>query len=65
MINWIKNKIYNWRFDHGYFRIDELTTGGRCGLCGKWIPDTIFPTIWPWGICEQCVKDYGEDKSDL
>ena len=64
MLNWIKNKIFNWRHDHGYYRIDELVIGGHCGLCGNWMANDIFPEIWPWGICKECVEKYGKDESN-
>lgn len=40
-----------------YYRIDELSIGGHCGLCGAWIPDEIFPDYWRWGICDKCIKE--------
>jgi len=38
--------------DMGYYDISELQVGGHCGLCGKWIPNEIYPKYWAWGVCE-------------
>ena len=45
---WIKSKLEYW----GYYQIKDLQIGGHCGLCGKWIPDEIFPSYWAIGICK-------------
>jgi hypothetical protein len=57
MKKWIKNKIFNWRIDHGYYKINELVVGGNCGICGKRITNEIFPIDWSWGICENHKHD--------
>ena len=36
------------------FDIEDLQIGARCGVCGKWIPDTIAPIYWAWDICNKC-----------
>jgi hypothetical protein len=57
MINWIKNIIDNWRFNHRYFKLNEIQAGGHCGVCGKWIPDVVVPKDWPWDMCEDHISD--------
>lgn len=47
--NWIKDLL-------DLYDIDDLTAGGRCGCCGKWIPYEIFEKGWPWGLCQECIK---------
>ena len=42
------------------YDIEDLKIGGHCGLCGKWIPDQIFPEAWSWGICNECEAKGGD-----
>lgn len=53
----IRNLFRNWMRDMGYYAIDELQVGGHCGLCGKWIPDKIFPKYWAWGMCKEHLTE--------
>lgn len=39
----------------GYYRIDDLQSGGHCGLCGKAI-NGVFEKDWPVGICDDCAN---------
>ena len=39
---------------------DDFVAGGNCGLCGKWIPNEVFPADWPWGICDDHKVNDGE-----
>lgn len=44
MITWLLEKL-------GYYRIENLTPVGMCGLCGKKITE-ILPRDWSYGVCE-------------
>jgi len=58
MRRWIK-RLFN------LYNLEDLTIGGHCGLCGKWIPDQIFPKEWSWGICNECVNKHVIDQKIL
>ncbi len=45
MITWLLEKF-------GYYRLEDLTPVGICGLCGKKIID-VLPIEWPYGICDK------------
>jgi len=53
IIKWLVNYL---REHYGIYPINELQTGGHCGLCGKPISDEIFPKDWAWGICRKCKE---------
>jgi hypothetical protein len=52
------NKILN-RF--GYYKMDQLDTGGWCGCCGKRMEKEVFPKHWEKhilsraSICDECM----------
>jgi len=56
MIYKIKRLINFLFHSENFYKINELIIGGRCGLCGKSIPNEIFPKDWWWGICDDCKK---------
>lgn len=58
-MKWIREKLEYWI--EGII-INRITIGGNCGLCGKWIPDELFPRYWRWGSCKDCTKEYGDEK---
>lgn len=37
------------------YDIGDLTVGGHCGCCGKWIPNKIFLKEYAWGLCRKCA----------
>jgi hypothetical protein len=37
--------------------LEELTIGGHCGCCGKWVPDHIVETDWPVTLCDGCISE--------
>ena len=32
--DWISRHLDGFLFSHGYYRLEDLTTRGNCGLCG-------------------------------
>ena len=38
------------------YDIDDLTVGGHCGCCGKWVTYCIVPKDWAISICERCAN---------
>lgn len=53
-MNWLKE----WCKRHWYlYEMDELTVGGHCGLCGKWVDKAIVMKGWEWTMCEECEKE--------
>jgi len=46
----------------GLYDIEDLTVGGNCGCCGKWIPNEIFEKNNNWGLCDECANT-NEDKA--
>lgn len=42
----------------GYHKINDLDTGGWCGICGKWMEKEIFTKdedkFWRVSICDEC-----------
>jgi len=55
MKNWLRNFI---KRKFNLYDIEDLTIGGHCGCCGKWIPDEIFGKSWEegWGLCDNCCQ---------
>jgi hypothetical protein len=53
-MNIIKAKIKEWLI---YFICDSIQIGGHCGICGKWIPNKLYPRFWAIGICDECLKE--------
>lgn len=37
--------------------LEELTVGGHCGCCGKWIAEHIVEVAWPWSVCDDCISE--------
>lgn len=36
--------------------LTELTIGGHCGCCGKWVPDHIVEAGWCVTLCDDCIS---------
>ena len=34
----------------------HVSIGGRCGLCGTWVPDILVPTYWRVTVCQKCQE---------
>lgn len=47
-MRWLREKIIK-------CVIDNIQIGGHCGLCGKWMPNQLFPKTWAWGVCDKCA----------
>lgn len=47
------------------YDIEDLTIGGHCGLCGKWIADEIFDKGWSWGMCKECQEETVEEDAKM
>jgi hypothetical protein len=43
--------LKSWLVD---FICKNITVGGWCGLCGRWIGQGLFPSAWPYGVCDLC-----------
>ncbi len=53
----LKTAIRNWLKDIlVLYDIEDLTTGGHCGVCGAWINNDILPKDWPWSVCQKCIN---------
>jgi len=47
--NWVKKRLY-------LYDISDLTIGGNCGCCGKWVDKIIVEKGYEWTICEECAN---------
>jgi hypothetical protein len=55
----LKSWFVEWIID---IIVTNVVVGGRCGLCGKYIPDELFPAYWPWGACKDpCMRRKSTD----
>ena len=36
--------------------LEELEVGGHCGCCGVWVEHCIVEAIWPYTVCEKCIR---------
>ena len=51
LIRWLKRK-------YKLYDYNELTVGGHCGCCGKWVDKAIVEKGWEWTLCESdCCKE--------
>lgn len=55
---WKANWLRNFLSDRGYYRIEDLQMGGRCGACGAWCSKEIVEKIWPYTVCDKCAGIY-------
>lgn len=50
----VKQKVEIFLYNRGYHKIKDLQGWGHCGLCGKYIPNTVMRKSWAWDICDEC-----------
>jgi len=51
----LRLKVWAKRHWHLY-ELSELTVGGHCGCCGKWVDKAIVEKDWEWTLCDECAK---------
>ena len=47
----------------GLYDIEDLTVGGHCGCCGRWLPNEIVDKFFKWSLCDHGCKEKPKSRS--
>jgi len=53
---WFRDRVKRWFW---LYDISDLTVGGHCGCCGRWLALDIVEKGWEWTVCSECGREEG------